>query len=496
MKNIVLFIVFISAVLLTACNDFLEEKPKSLLAPENFPSSADDCELILGGMQSIVAGQSFADRGLYLIAEVSSDETTVRYTKGDRYEIDFMEYTTDNQYIRWVWQSCYRIINQANILIKYLPDEDWAEPYLGAAYFYRAWMYFYLVRLWGPTIVRLEPTEAISTEEKTVRTPESDVYNLIVDDLLKAETMLPKLWTGNPASPDDGRPTQGAAKTLLAKVYLTMAGWPVNDPSKWELASAKAKEVMDMGVYHLVDNFASLFLIANKNGPEHIFSFQHTEPGGSMMSIQSRPRGGGIKKGGWYLWNTQEAFMNTFANSDARKDASFLTELVQPPYDTIPYTKFARNSNDPPCPAIGKWQDFGRENIYDNAKRTALIVPVFRYAEVLLIRAEAENEANGPNAAAYAALNEVRLRSDPTHPVPAGLSQAAFRDTVRKEWSYELAFEIKRRFNILRWGIMDDVMANDPHASKGYQPYKKYYPIPQAEFDAGMDPDLQTEGYR
>ncbi|NPA37510.1 MAG: RagB/SusD family nutrient uptake outer membrane protein [Chlorobi bacterium] len=495
MKYIKLFSVLLLTVFMAACNDFLEENPKSLLSPSNFPSSAEDCELILGGMQSVVASQSFADRGLYFLAEVSSDETTVRYTTGDRYELDNMVFTTDNQYIRMTWSSCYTIINQSNILIKYLPDEDWAQPYIGAAKFYRAWMYSTLVRLWGPTIVRLEPTEQISSDEEVVRTSEKEVFDIIVDDLVDAEQKLPELWTGNAASPDDGRPTKGAAKVLLAEMYATMAGWPVNDVSKWKLASDKAKEVMDMGLYHLLPDFADLYLIAKKNGPEHIFSFQHTEPGGTMMSIQSRPRGEGIKKGGWYLWNTQESFMNTFSDEDARKSVTFLTELIQPPYDTIPYSNFLRNPDDPPCPAIGKWQDFGRDNIYDNAKRTALIVPVFRYAEVLLLRAEAENEANGPDAAAYAAFNELRGRSNPNNLLPTGLTQEQFRDSVRKEWSYEFAFEMKRRYNILRWGIIDDVLSNDPHASKGYQPYKKYYPIPQAEFDAGLDPSLQTPGY-
>ena len=80
--------------------------------------------------------------------------------------------------------------------------------------------------------------------------------------------------------------------------------------------------------------------------------------------------------------------------------------------------------------------------------------------------------------------------------MPTGLSKSDFRTAVRQEWSFELAFELKRRFNLLRWELFDSVMSKDHHAKKGFAPYKKYYPIPQAEFDAGMDPNLQTEGYR
>ncbi len=484
-------------VIFSACSDsFLEENPKSLMSPSNFPATADDCELIMGGIVDILDGQDFYERPLYLLAEAGSDETRVYYTSGDRYELDYMEYTTDNQYIRKVWQSCYQVVNQSNVLIKYLPEEDWAKSYVGAAKFYRAWMYSYIVRLWGSTILATEPTEQLNDDDVVVRAPETDVYNLIVEDLLFAEKNLPLSWTGNAAHPDDGRPTAGAAKILLAKMYATMAGWPVNDASKWALASAKAKEVIDMPEYGLEANFSDLFLIAKQNGKEHIFSIQITEPGGTMMTVASRPKGGGIKKGGWYTWQTTETFMNTFSDDDTRKAGSFMTELVQPPYETIPYTKFKYNkTNDQPGPAIQKWQDYGREKFTDNAKRTALNTPIFRYAEALLIRAEAENEVNGPNAAAYEAFNAVRGRSNPDNLLPDGLSKDDFRTAVRQEWSFELAFELKRRFNLLRWELFDEVMSVEPHASKGYASFKKYYPIPQAEFDAGMDPDLQTPGY-
>ncbi|UOB17802.1 RagB/SusD family nutrient uptake outer membrane protein [Abyssalbus ytuae] len=480
-------------LLLTSCHDdFLEEKPESLLSPENFPQTAQDADLVLGGISSTLTSSTFANRSLILTAELSSDETVTRYSSGDRFNIDQFIYALDNQYIEDIYSTCYTIINQSNLLLKSLPDEEWTVPYIAAAKFYRAWMYAYLVRLYGPSIIRDQPTEVVKEDEVIVRASEEEVYNFIIKDLEEAENNLPLTWTTS-SHLDDGRPTRGAAKILLAKMYLSMAGWPVNDDTKWELALNKAQEVIDLGIYSLEPNFSDLFLIANKNGSEHILSIQMPETVG-ILSIQARPRGGAIKEVGWYLFQASPYLMEAFNDNDSRKAGTFLTELVQLPYETVPYTSFSRNSTYPHTPAINKYQDFGRDNISENASRSSLGLIIFRYAEAFLIKAEAENELNGPTDNAIAAINELRRRAN-TDEIESGLSKEQFRDIIRQEWSFELAYEIKRRFNLLRWGIIDDVLSADERATNGYQPFKKYFPIPQAEFDSGLDPDLQNPGY-
>ncbi|MFY0713730.1 RagB/SusD family nutrient uptake outer membrane protein [Seonamhaeicola sp. NFXS20] len=475
------------------CQDFLEENPESLLSPSNFPQSAEDANLILGGISNNLASSDFGNRSIIFLAETSSDEGTTRYTSGDRYSIDHYEYVNSNQYITNVYNTCYKIINQANALITYLPnDEDWAKPYVAAGKFYRAWMYSYLVRLYGPAIIRDTPTEVVNPDEVVVRVSEEEVYNFIISDLEEAQNDLPLNWTGDDYN-DDGRPTQGAAKILLAKMYISMAGYPVNDTSKWELGLNKAQEVIDSGVYQLKSNFSDLFLIANKNQEESILSIQMAEVDG-QLSIQHRPTGGGISNGGWYLFSASEKLMNSFDDNDDRKEGTFVINFVQET-GTTNYTSFSRNRNYGPVPAVQKFQDFNREDITENARRTSLGLPIFRFAEAYLIKAEAENEVNGPTEEAIEAINILRRRAHADEIPEEGLTKDELRDIIQQEWSFELAFELKRRFNILRWGIMDEVLGNDERASLGYQSYKQYYPIPQAEFDSGLDPSLQNPGY-
>jgi starch-binding outer membrane protein, SusD/RagB family len=164
---------------------------------------------------------------------------------------------------------------------------------------------------------------------------------------------------------------------------------------------------------------------------------------------------------------------------------------------TYSYTSFGNKSNrgagfERPFPYYGKFFDAGRETIQLNNSRTDLNWPVYRYAEVLLFFAEAENEANGPTGAAFDALNQVRARAK--LPALAGLTKDQFREAVRQERSWELAFESKRLFDLKRWGIFYDVMQNDLVGRIGVQPHHVWMPIPQRDVD--LAPSLgQNPGY-
>lgn len=491
--NLLIFGLLSILVSFTSCHEnFLEEDPKSLLSPGTFPKTADDADLVLGGISNAIWQQDFVNRSLYFIAEVPSDETVVRYINNDRFNMDQFTYVNSNQYITRVYSTCFKVINQSNLLIESLPKEDWAKQYTAAAKFYRAWMYSYLVRLWGPTFIVDKPTETVASVDNLTKSSETDVYNFIIKDLEEAENNLPLLWSGETGN--DGRPTQGSCKMLLAKMYLSMAGFPVNDDSKWAMAKNKAQEVIDLGIYNLWDDFSQQFLVGNQTGQEAILTAILPISQG-VLTVQSRPAGGGIKNGGWYFWQVAPKLISEFNDNDERKDASLVLEWLNPgTTKPIPYTKFNHNKSFDPTPAIAKWQDLGREKFTDNNKRTAVSVPIFRLAEAYLIIAEAENETNGPTPAAYNSLNILRNRAKTTS-VASGLSKNQFRETIRKEWTLETAFEMKRRFNLLRWNTIDEVMAADERAKNGYAPYKKYLPIPQSEFDAGLPESFQTEGY-
>ena len=112
----------------------------------------------------------------------------------------------------------------------------------------------------------------------------------------------------------------------------------------------------------------------------------------------------------------------------------------------------------------------------------------------MLIKAEAENEINGPSSAAIDAINILRRRAN-TDEISSSLSQDELRDIIHNEWTLELSFELKRRINLVRWGELDSVLSNNERSQGGYEPFKKYFPIPQSEFDSGLDPSLQNPGY-
>ncbi|GAA4825101.1 RagB/SusD family nutrient uptake outer membrane protein [Algivirga pacifica] len=467
----------------TSCSDFLEEEPQSLLAPENFPASADDADLILGGMMQLM--DDYYQRDFFLSVAVTSDEVDAKYTSGDRYDMDHFTYTASNQYFRDVWRDGYKVISSANTMIKDIPETtEWGKQYLAAARFYRAMNYFHLVRMFGPIPLRTKPVEALEQASQVDKETEEGIYTQIVEDLTYAEQYLPVSWAG---AIDDGRPTMGAAKVLLSKVYITMAGYPLKQTAYYTKAAEKAKEVINAGTYNLVNDFGDLFKVATENGPEHIWSIQYSDPkdGGTMMTTQSRPSGGGIKEGGWYFWNTSVAFMDTFDDMDARKAVTFLAEIkqmVDGEEQVITYIDWGGGDPLKTKPCLGKYQDYGEGRSFnDEGKRTGLNFPVFRLAEAYLILAEASNEANGPSAEAYDAINRLRTRAG--MPALSGLDQSGLRAAIQQEWSFELAHEAKRRFNLLRWERLDEVMSQDEHGKVGYQPSMKYLPIPQDETD-------------
>ena len=195
-------------------------------------------------------------------------------------------------------------------------------------------------------------------------------------------------------------------------------------------------------------------------------------------------------------WYSTPDFMTTFSDSDARKKPTFLTQVTVGTttyrYDTLPGFFGDKRPRFPkPMPYYGKFYD-ANGSIANNNGRTDLNWPIYRYAEVLLLFAEAENEANGPTADAYSAINQVRARAK--LPLLAGLSQDQFRDAVHQERSWELAFESKRLFDLKRWGTFYSVLSQDAVAKIGVQSFMVFLPIPQREID--LDPALgQNTGW-
>lgn len=422
----------------------LDEKPKGLLAPQNFYQSQADFETaVVGVYQPLFGAYAGFDFDQPFIAEAGAEDihTLVKRWKGiealNANVGQFDEITIS------IWKMSYASIANANMVIGNLGSAQNVSAtklgeFEGQAKFIRAFNYFNLTR-WFGEVPLITPQNQTSTEDAT-QASVADVYALIVQDLKDAETKLPVSYA------EKGRATRGAAKALLAKVYLTMAGWPLKQTDKYTLARDKAKEVMDMGVYQLEPNFADLWLVKNKlTNKEFIFTLQGISSAGwipgSHFHVAQRPWDGG--EGGWGDYNTDKRFYAQFPDGP-RKDASFHTKLLDgTPWDKADYGQ----------PFIAKYRDGGvpcgpKEVCKGNDGD--FCAPILRYADVLLIYAEAANLAEGkPSTLALNALNQVRKRAGLLE-LPATLTKDEFDKAVLDERNWELAFEHNRWFDLVR----------------------------------------------
>jgi hypothetical protein len=502
---------------LAGCHDWLMEEPQDFFSQDNFPASEADLKIALGGVDDWYTGgqsQAYFHRGWPMLTEVPSDQTVASATGTDsRAQQDAFTLNPSNEWLWRVWRQIYGAIGQANFLIARIPQmtrvtQDVKDRYLGAAKFHRAFNHFNAVRVWGSVPLMLAPVTDFSSAQQVTRAPIPDVYAAIVADLTDAARLLPLRWPDS-ATPDDGRPTSGAANAMLADVYMNMSGALVNQ-NHWADAAAAAKAVIDSRAYSLVPSFADLWLIKNKNGPEHIYSIQFQGLKRNLFTCQSRPSGIGAESCTNY-WYSTPAFMASFDSLDARRSVTFLTQVNVPlgcttgatgcvtyHYDnTASDGKTAAFGNKQPrfpqpMPYYGKFFDANGSIQNSQNQRTDLNWPIYRYAEVLLMFAEAENEANGPTQSALDAINLVRARAK--LPPLTGLSQDSLRKAVHQERSWELAFESKRLFDLKRWGEFYTTLQNDPVAKIGIKDFMVFLPIPQREID--LDPALgQNPGY-
>jgi hypothetical protein len=367
-----------------------------------------------------------------------------------------------------MWQQMYRSINLANTVLEQLPpidmDENLKNRLMAEAKFLRALNYFDLVRNYGGVPIATASTASFDnlfTEQGSAEA----VYELVIRDLQEAENVLPVTYTAN----ETGRATRGAAKALLARVLLYTGDYAG--------AAQKAKEVIDLGVYDLFDTVEDLWQVTNENGVEHIFSVQYLAGvQGSGFSSTFAIRGGEPPLTGFSTAIVRQDLLDSFEPSDERRGVSVLESYTFPDGTTKNYEPHV-------------WKFFDETAIDPTEGSTNW--PVVRYAEVLLIYAEALNESNnGPTQAAYDAINEVRNRAG-LDDLSEGMNQAQFRDAVLQERRWELCFEGHRYYDLKRMDKLASTMATVGITAEDKH---KLYPIPLREIDA--NPNLeQNNGY-
>jgi len=319
---------------------------------------------------------------------------------------------------------------------------------------------------------------SVITDLEIELSPVSSVYELIVDDLNFAKDNLPSSWPGEP-----GRPSSWTAKSLLSSVYLTMAGWPLKDESKYALAASMAKDVIDNGPYTLEDNFADLWTMANEKNHEFIWTIQMTGiPGNPQLTtIVGYPTMPG-EESGWDDVFFEVGFYNRFPDGP-RKDATFHTQFLDKQGN--PTVTFENSSTKHPY--IAKYRDGALSwlDSFEHLFMTGRDICFLRFAEVLLTYAEAQAMADGtPNNEAYQAVNKVRNRAELVD-LPEGMGKMDFRDAIIEERGWELAAEFSRWFDLIRTEKVEEMAAlKDPLdlEPKGTVDKTKYHaPIPYGE---------------
>jgi hypothetical protein len=483
-----------------SCNKFLDPQPSDVVTSENFYKSKTDA---ISAVNGAYAQMPYTYLYFFYLGDIAGSDLMADAGFGSDghqladYTFDKTLWTIDN-----VWSNEYITINRTNIVLDRVPAIQMAAAdkarVLGEAKFLRALSYFTLVSLFGD--VPLVTTEITDSKLGIVpRTPKAQIYTLIESDLQFAAANLPAAYS---SSTDAGRATAGAALALLGKVYLYQQDW--NNAAKY------LGQVMNAGTYHLNAVFNDNFRIATQNAnPENVFSVNYgsaeTVNGyiGQVSLLFALPSG--FPGGDAYsLELVLPSFVNSFSTTDTRGNG---VSFMIPPYHlTSPFKDTILTWNSPPGAAPHKPLDeTDAENMQHRSwENQPNYQPIIRYADVLMMYAEAVAEGGTPTAgAAASALDQVRLRGDPAAASTAGLGTSAFIDTLRVERRKEFFYEGIRWFDLARWGILDQTLRakqaeiltifpgefSSPHGVPS-----SLYPIPQTEINS--DPLLtQNAGW-
>lgn len=445
----------------------LDENPEGFVSPDNFYTTVGQGEAALTGSMNQLwdywSGYSYGYGSFIHDDQLLDGDLNIASNFGnDLWNIHYRALNNINGVIRAVKEGSIKGVDQEDI-----------DVLIGQARFLRAYNYFMLVRLYGDLPLITEDTPDPVTNPVTTRTSVSEVYDLIVSDFLFAIEKLPASWDGAP-----GKPSASAAKGFLAKVYLTMATAPLNQTDNYAKARDMAADLMDDGTHSLVPNVYDVFKPENKYGPEMMWSFNST---GDDPATDPQIWAPSVLEGWGDASIDPEWSDNWFAASpdEPRQDAYLILEA-----NGIPYTEF-----DEQRPFIRKYMYISDEEYSTYQSRSNF--PIIRYADVLLIYAEAANMAAGaPTPEAYDAVNQIRRRAfnldlnapSATADLPAGLSQAEFDAAVIEERNRELSFEYDRWFDIVRKRLLPTVFAGRDDILANYSDEDYLYPIPV--FDA------------
>lgn len=427
-----------------SCSDFLEEPDRSNFTMENYFTKPEHAESVVNSIYENlrnVLGGGFGGAPWMMLEFATGLANTELGQAQNSIFVRNLVNNSDNGYGATYWTSHYRGIANANLAIAKIPgismNEAAKKRYLGEARFLRALYYYDLVRIFGNISLITEPVDLKSPDLYPTQVSPEEVYKVIVADLIEAEA------SGLPYTDATGRASLGAVKSLLSSVYLTMAGFPLQKGAEYyKKAADKAKEVVDSGKFSLFPSYDDLRNPAKKNIGENIFMAQYVAfvlPSNWQTSIIPYNQGISAYTDETGAIFANKEFVESYENGDKRAaEKQFY------------YTSFSLRSDRTKTRNLGGYYLYKHFDTEAQLSTTSsgLNWTMMRYAEVLLTYAEAENEANGPSAAAYEAVNAIRRRAQ--LPDLAGLTKVQLREAIWKERWHELSFENKTWYDMTR----------------------------------------------
>ena len=504
----------LAITVLPACNkDFLNVSPPDRVSSAVFWKTEADADLALTGLYNYLyaGGGGYATSQYQIFAwDNFTDDSYGQYNYGGGQNALASGITPQSgDYVVNYYTNCYRAIAAANTFLanvdKVLTGDKLAR-YKGEAYFMRAFNYFWLAQLYGNVIIVTGDPFKEDFKATKAKSTRDEVLKQVITDLDAAIASLPNVAYG------DGHATKGTAQGYKVRVLLFQKKYPE--------AATLAKEIMTDNKYTLFSNYAGNFYKPAQNSSKEImFSVKYQRP-----NILPQDVAVGVSLHRWKGELGTQDLINEYEAADGKDTASSAVYVKGQPFENRdPRMRltffFPGDTKAQGWPFTGslavatpgkdswlngyyapkKWLDPGLVDPDYGAVDDNDFV-LLRFADVLLMFAEARNEASGPDDEVYNAIKLVRNRSNMPD-LPAGLSKDEMRTRIRHERRVEFALEGLRYFDLRRWGIASQKLNGfiknplDPAVKTKYEPHYDFWPIPQTEIDRNA-PDLkQNDGY-
>ncbi len=496
MKPLIRITLILFVLAMSGCKDFLNEPLQGTYSNATFYKTEAHALLAITGVYNAASFVS-TENNLWVFGDVASDDATKGGLAGDQSDIQFIDefnYARNNASIEKVWKRYYEGISRANYLLYYGPTIDMdvsrRNRILAEAKFLRAYFYFNLVNIFGEIPIKLNPP----LNPDDINKPTSSValvYAQIEKDLKEAIAVLPRVFSGS----DLGRAPKGAAWGLLAKTYLYQ--------QQWQSALTAIDSINAIGIYSLQRVYKNNFIDSTQNNTESLFEIQHISGQSPKLDSYLNQYFSPSKDNGYFFDAPLKNFVDEFEKTasdipDPRLDYSVGRKgqkwVNGEEFDPI-------ISGGPQPPAWSPTGYLSRKHVQPKKEEplpgySSMNYVYMRYADVLLMKAEALNEL-GRGAEAQTPLNAVRKRARESYlfdkdltgfgAIPAGLlpdvvtaNQTNLRTAIQHERRVELGLEFHRYFDLMRYGKQT---AEAALGSAGFNYDKRYFTIPQSELD-------------